>query len=197
MFFAAPHAIPKQIQPISISWKFYARFCLCAMLMFPLHEFSHYLAFRMLGVNVRPTLNTASPRRSWQRKPMSEPAGPLLNLALAGWCAVAARKLNRLPACFAALALASSTMRLVIYVLVLGAALVTGSGLKLGNDEPIAADLWRLPSLVLVGVLAVPFLVIISLVMRQFAGQSRSRASKEAGATRLYTCSVLAAPCCC
>jgi hypothetical protein len=38
-------------------------------------------------------------------------------------------------------------------------------GVKLGDDEPIAAHLWRRPSLVLVGVLAVPFLVIISLVM--------------------------------
>jgi hypothetical protein len=45
-----------------------------------------------------------------------------------------------------------------------------------GNDEPIAAHLWRLPRLVLVGALAVPFLVIISLVMREFEGGRRRKA---------------------
>ena len=55
-------------------------------------------------------------------------------------------------------------MRLVIYILVVGAAVVTGSGLSLGNDEPIAARLWGLPSLTFVALMAVPFAWITGMV---------------------------------
>jgi len=107
-----------------------------------LHEMAHYGAYRMYGIKVPLTLNTASPRHASDRKAMAEFAGPLWNLALAASCAAAARKRNRLRAWLVALALASSLMRLVAYLLVVGAALVTGSGLSLGNDEPIAAHLF-------------------------------------------------------
>jgi H+/Cl- antiporter ClcA len=65
-------------------------------------------------------------------------------------------------------------LRLVVYVLVTVAAIVTGSGLSLGNDEPIAAHLWRLPSLTLVGVFTIPLVVIVRSIVRTFQG-SRKR----------------------
>jgi hypothetical protein len=64
------------------------------------------------------------------------------------------------------LSLAACLMRLDIYALILLATLITGSGMSLGNDEPIAARLWGLPSLALVFVLLVPFLWIAVTVAR-------------------------------
>jgi len=62
-----------------------------------------------------------------------------------------------------------------------GAALVTGSGLSLGNDEPIAAHLWGLPSLLLVGLLAIPFSAIVAIALRQTAGNRRHKAVQVLG----------------
>jgi hypothetical protein len=50
-----------------------------------------------------------------------------------------------------------------------------GLGLSLGNDEPIAAHLWGLPSLTFVGVLAAPFVVIVWCIVRTFHGSRRSK----------------------
>jgi len=48
-------------------------------------------------------------------------------------------------------------MRLTVYLLVVIAALITGSGLSLSNDEPVAALLAGLPSLTFVGLFSIPF----------------------------------------
>src|SRR5262249_51392729 len=71
---------------------------------------------------------------------------------------------------WAALALSASMMRLVVYALVVGASIVSGSGLSLGNDEPIAAHLWGLPSLTFVGLLTVPFVAIFWSIVRTVDG---------------------------
>jgi hypothetical protein len=68
----------------SVTLSFYLLFAAFALLIFPLHESAHYLTYRMLGIRVPMTLNTASPVDQSQRKPIAELAGPLLNLAIAG-----------------------------------------------------------------------------------------------------------------
>ncbi len=161
-------------QSISVGLKFYILFAIFTLLLFPVHESAHYLTYRILGVHLQMTLNTASPNDQSQRKPTAELAGPLLNLIVASVAALAYRNLHRHPQWWAALALASAMMRLVVYVLVVGASLVTGSGLTLGNDEPIAAHLWGLPNLTFVGGLTLPFVIIVWSVVRTFQG-SRAR----------------------
>lgn len=154
---------------------FYAAFVLCAILIFPIHESAHYLAYRLYGIRVHMTLNTASPSEQSQRKPLAELAGPMTNLAVALGAAFAYFNFPRHRMWWAALALASSMMRLVIYALVTAAALITGSGLRLGNDEPYAAHLWGIPTLSLVALLAVPFIIIVWAVVRTFRGSTRSK----------------------
>jgi hypothetical protein len=134
-----------------------AVFGLFALLMFPIHELAHYSTYRLLGIPLRMTLNTASPSDQALRRPIAELAGPLLNLGVAAIAAGAYLVGGARQWWLAELALAATMMRLVIYVLVVGAAVVTGSGLSLGNDEPIAARLWGLPSLSFVAAFAMPF----------------------------------------
>lgn len=67
-----------------------------------------------------------------------------------------------------ALALAAAMLRLVVYAIVIVAALFLGSGFALGNDEPIAARLLGLPSLSFVGLLAPLFAGVVWTVTRTF-----------------------------
>src|SRR5438477_4316939 len=120
------------VRPLSFGLRLYMLFALCTLLLFPLHESAHYLTYRLLGVHLHMTLNTASPRDQSQRKPIAEVAGPLLNLVVASAATLAYHKSHGQRQSWAALGLASAMMRLVIYVLVVGAAIVTGSGLSLG-----------------------------------------------------------------
>ena len=151
-----------------IGLRFYLIFLLTAFLIFPVHELAHYVTYRLSGVQLQMTLNTASPQDQSLRRPLPEIAGPLLNLALAvaalcAFCNDEPRKIY-----WAALALAAALMRLALYILILAAALVSRSGLSLGNDEPIAAHLWGLPSLTFVALFSVPLLLIVWSVVRTF-----------------------------
>ena len=138
------------------------------VLLFPVHEFGHYITYRLLGVHVQLTLNTASPDDQSLRRPVAELAGPLANLVIAFGAALAYQKLGQRKSWLAALGLASAMFRLAVYSLVLGVALFTGSGLSMGNDEPIAARLWGLPSFTFVGIFAIPFLLIVWSIARTF-----------------------------
>jgi hypothetical protein len=167
---ALPVYVTRAERSLSVGLSFHALFAVCTLLLFPLHESAHYLTYRILGIHLHMTLNTASPNDQSQRKPIAELAGPLLNLAVASVAALAYQTFQRQRRLWAALALASAMMRLVIYVLVAAAAIATGSGLSLGNDEPIAAHLWGLPSLTLAGVLTIPFVIIVWSIVRTFQG---------------------------
>jgi len=116
------------------------------------------------------TLNTVSPMDESQRLPIPELAGPMVNLLVAVAATASYLRIPRRHRWLAELGLAAATMRLVVYVLVIGATLVTGSGLSLGNDEPIAASLWRLPSLTFVALFAVPFGYIVARILQSFSG---------------------------
>jgi len=166
---------------IRMGARFYVLYVLMALLIFPVHEFGHYCAYRLLGVRLQMTLNTASPRDQSLRKPVAELAGPLVNLLVAVGAAVLFRVTGRRRQSLAALALAAAMMRLVVYVLVLAAALVTGSGLTLGNDEPIAARLWGLPSLTLVAILAIPFAAVVWDVLRSLRASATGKTVHIAG----------------
>jgi len=122
-------------------------FALFAFLIFPGHEFAHYVTYRALGTPLQMTLNTASPEDGSQRRAIAELAGPFFNLGLAAVGTALYFSGQRRRRWVAELILAAVLMRLVIYALILGAAIVTGSGLSLGNDEPIAAQLAGVPSL--------------------------------------------------
>ena len=74
------------------------------------------------------SLNTASPADPSQRKSIAEFAGPLFNLLLANGCVVAYYNARRGRLAWAAMGLAASMMRLVVYVIIVVAASVTGSG---------------------------------------------------------------------
>jgi hypothetical protein len=141
-------------------------YSLLVVFLFPVHELAHYSAYRLLGIDVPITLNTASPQNPALRQPIAELAGPLLNLAVATVAAALYLKGRSHHRWLGELALAAALMRLVVYGLVGGAAVVTGSGLALGNDEPIAAHLWGLPALTFVALFAVPFLWIVGAVAR-------------------------------
>jgi len=143
-------------QQINISPRFYLLFAMFTLLLFPVHEFGHYITYRLLGVHLEMTLNTASPDDQPLRRPIAEIAGPLVNLVIALGATFAYQKLAQRKSWLAALGLASAMFRLTVYFLVLGVALFTGSGLSMGNDEPIAARLWGVPSLTFVGLFAIP-----------------------------------------
>jgi len=157
-------------QSLSLGPSFYLIFATCTLLLLPLHESAHYLTYRLLGIHLYMTLNTASPTDQSLRKPIAELAGPLLNLVVATVAALAYRIFRHHRPLLAALALSSAMMRLVIYVLVVVAAIVTGSGLSLGNDEPIAAHLWGLPSLTIIGMMTPPLAMIVWSIARTFRG---------------------------
>jgi len=72
-------------------------------------------------------------------------------------------------------------MRLVIYVVIIGATIATGSALSVGNDEPIAAKLAGLPGLMFLSVLAIPFVVIVVKVLRTFQGTRTRKLAHLAG----------------
>ncbi len=170
MRIVASPAHAEQTPALRVNGSFYLLFSTCAFLIFPLHESAHYITYRLLGIHVHMTLNTASPQDQSLRKPIAELAGPVLNLMIASGAAAAYRFSDRARRLWAALALSSALMRLVVYALVVVAALVTGSGLSLGNDEPIAAHLWGLPSLTFVVAFAIPFLIITWSFVRTFEG---------------------------
>ena len=129
----------------------------------------HNLTYRLLGIHLQMTLNTASPDDQSLRRPVAELAGPVVNLIIAMGAAFAYQKLWQRKSSLAALSLASAMFRLAaVYVLVLGVALFTGSGLSMGNDEPIAARLWRVPSLTFLCIFAIPFLLVVWSIARTF-----------------------------
>jgi hypothetical protein len=156
--------------PVRVGGRFYLLFSVFTLLLFPLHESAHYFTYRALGVQLRMTLNTASPADQSQRVAIAELAGPLLNLAVAAGATVVYLRSGRTQDWLAALAVASAMMRLVIYALVIGATLVTGSALSLGNDEPIAARLAGVPSLTFVTVFSIPFIAVVASLLRTFRG---------------------------
>lgn len=153
---------------ITVGARFYLLYVLFVLILFPVHELGHYVTYRLLGIHLQMTLNTASPANQALRKPIAEIAGPLVNLIVASTATIAFHLGGRRHHWLAALALAAAMARLVVYGLVVGGAVVTGSGLSLGNDEPIAAHLWGLPSLSLVAVLAVPLVFIVWSIVRTF-----------------------------
>jgi hypothetical protein len=117
------------VRPVSFGLPLYMLFAVCTLLLFPLHESAHYLTYRLLGVHLHITLNTASPKDQSERRPIAELAGPLLNLVVASTAAALAyHSSHGQRQWWAALGLASAIFRLVIYVLVVAAAMVTGSG---------------------------------------------------------------------
>jgi len=70
-------------QQINVGPRFYRLFAMFTLLLFPVHEFGQYLTYRLLGVHVRMTPNTASPDDQSLRRPMAEIAGPFVNLVIA------------------------------------------------------------------------------------------------------------------
>jgi uncharacterized membrane protein len=155
-----------------------AVFAVFALLMFPAHESAHYITYRALGIHLQMTLNTASPSDAALRRPVAEIAGPVFNLVVAALTALLFLKTSARAWWQRELGLAACLMRLDIYALILIASLITGSGMSLGNDEPIAARQWGLPSLVLVFVLLVPFLWIAAAVTRSAWRTRSSRAAQ-------------------
>ena len=153
---------------IKIGPQFYLLFAMFTLLLFPVHEFGHYITYRLLGVHLQMTVNTAFPDDKSLRRPVAELAGPLVNLVIALGTAFAFQKLVQTKSWLAALGLASAMFRLAVYFLVLGVALITGSGLSMGNDEPIAARLWGVPSLTFIGLFAIPFLLVVWSIARAF-----------------------------
>src|SRR5215470_6933792 len=65
-----------------------AGFLVFGLIMFPAHEMAHYITYRVLGIHVHMTLNTASPSDRALRRPVAELAGPLFNLGVAAISAV-------------------------------------------------------------------------------------------------------------
>jgi hypothetical protein len=120
-------------RPLSFGLRLYILFALGELLLLPLYESAHYLTYRLLGVHLHMTLNTASPRDQSLRRPIAELAGPLLNFVVASAAVLAYHSSHGQRQSWAALGLASAMMRLVIYVLVVGAAIVAGSGLSPGE----------------------------------------------------------------
>lgn len=165
----------KTTKRVVVDLRFYALFAALMLVLFPLHESAHYLAYRAIGVHLHMTLNTASPTDQLLRRPLPEFAGPLLNLALGIFAALMLRFSGRAHFFWSATALAASLMRLVVYLLILAVAVKTGSGLSMGNDEPIAAHMWGLPSLTLICLLSVPFLCIVWAAADSWAGSRLSK----------------------
>ena len=184
---AGDSTVPVAPEP-TFGWRLYVLFAACLLLVFPLHEFAHYVTYRAMGVHLQMTLNTASPRNQSQRKPIAEFAGPLFNLLLAIGCVGAYYAALRGRLVWAAMGLAASMMRLVVYVIIVVAALVSGSGMTMGNDEPIAARLWGLPSLTLVAALSPPFIIILWLFLRSFSGTTHAKILNAIGLMILTFC---------
>lgn len=113
---------------VVVDFRFYALFAILMLVLFPLHESAHYLAYRAIGVHLHMTLNTASPKDQLLRRPFPEYAGPLLNLALGIFALLMLRLNGKARAFWSATALAASLMQIVIYLLILGVAVKTGSG---------------------------------------------------------------------
>lgn len=166
----------KTIKRVVVDFRFYTLFAVLMLVLFPLHESAHYLAYRAMGVHLHMTLNTASPKDQLLRRPFPEFAGPLMNLALGIFALLMLRFSGKAHAFWSATALAASLMRIVIYLLILGVAVKTGSGLSMGNDEPISAHMWGLPSLTFVCLLSVPFIYIVWAATDTWAGSRLSKA---------------------
>ena len=130
-------------QRLSVGFRFYLLFAAFTLLLFPVHEFGHYFTYRLLGVPLRMTLNTASPENQCLQKPIAELAGPLVNLVLATGAAFTYPLVRQKKAWLAALALAPATQRLAVYVLVLGVAMFTGSGMALGATSQSRHTSWE------------------------------------------------------
>lgn len=172
---AVPHDRP------AIGPRLYLLFCLLTFLVFPLHELGHYLTYRAMGVELHMTLNTASPRDQSQRTAIAELAGPLVNLCLGSVAVFAYLRTTPRREWLAAAALSAALMRLVIYVAIIGATIVTGSALTIGNDEPVAAKLAGLPGLTFLILLTIPFVVIVVSVLRAFQGTRTRKAAHLTG----------------
>ena len=134
-----------------------------------------------MGVELHMTLNTASPRDQSQRTAIAELAGPLVNLCLGSVAAFAYLQTTPKREWLAAAALSAALMRLVIYVVIIGATIATGSATSIGNDEPIAARLAGLPGLTFLSVLSIPFVVIVVSVLRTFQGTRARKLAHLAG----------------
>jgi hypothetical protein len=168
--------------------KFYAAVALFTVLLFPPHEFAHYVAYRALGIPVQMTLNTASPADPTQRRVAGELAGPALNLLVAIGAFFAFRRAETGRLWWAALALSSSMTRLVIYAIVIIATGITGSTLSMGNDEPIAANLLSWPGLSFVLVFAPLFATVAWLITADLGGSRLARAGRLVAAALVVFC---------
>ncbi len=63
-------------QQINIGVQFYWLFAMfTVLLLFPVHEFGHYITNRLLGIHLQMTLNTASPDDQSLRRPVAELPG--------------------------------------------------------------------------------------------------------------------------
>ncbi len=155
---------------IIINFRFYLLFLFLTILVFPLHESAHYLMYRALWVHLHMTLNTASPTDQSKRRAIAELAGPLLNLSLAAFSLLMLKYSRSARVFWAATALSAALMRLSLYVLILVFAVKTGSGMVLGNDEPISAHMWGLPSLTFVGLIGIPLSCVVWMVVGALAG---------------------------
>jgi|SRR5579864_7227697 len=168
---------------VAVTWKFYFIYALWMLLLFPVHESAHYVGYRMAGVSVRMTLNTVTPYDETQRRAAPELAGPLMNLVVGAVAVYAFYHAKRGHQWWAALALCAALFRLAIYLIVLVGAAVTGSGMGMGNDEPIAASLLHLPSLTFVFLLTPFFLMIVWCVLRDIEGSWLRRSGHLLGLT--------------
>jgi hypothetical protein len=81
---------------IRIGPPFYVLFAMFTLLLFPVHEFGHYITYRLLSVHLQVTLNTACPDDQSLRRPLAELVGVFaIPFLLVVWCIARTFRANR------------------------------------------------------------------------------------------------------
>lgn len=119
-------------KPITINKHFWTWFVVLSLLARPIHEFGHWIVYKIYGINVYFTLNQVVPKDFSSFKLLGEAGGPLINvfLVLVGFWIIGRTRFKELGA---ALIVTNSLSRLVPYIIIA----LTNSWKR--NDEGIIA----------------------------------------------------------
>ena len=124
-------------EPVTINKHFWTWFVILSFLARPIHEFGHWIVYKIYGIEVYFTLNQVVPKDISKFKLLGEAGGPLINvlLILVGFWIIWRTKYKGLGA---ALIVTNSLSRLVPYILIA----LTNSWKS--NDEGIVAQVLNL-----------------------------------------------------
>lgn len=162
----------KAFRAIEITKSFWIWFVVLSFMARPIHEFGHWIVYKIYNIDVYFTLNQVVPKDISNFKLLGEAGGPLINilLVLLGFWFIARTRLKELGA---ALIVTNSLARLIPYIIIA----LTNSWKR--NDEGIIASVLNFNLYTLYIIFACYFILSIIICFRVNFQESRKPIIKQ------------------